>query len=258
MKCKDILNVACEFAPLSLSEAMVNAGSYDNSGLIVENECEINKILVCLDLTTACVNYAINGGYKLILTHHPAIYAPVKCLQFNKNKALTLAALNGIAVISMHLNLDITRKGIDACFADGLGGKQQKVLTFFQGEYGYGRAFQIEPINLVDYAEKIKKVFSTDNVMVFGNRRKNVKKVVSFCGGGCDIPEVLLAEKEKADVIVSSDMKHHVITEALERGICVIQTTHYASESYGMKVFASYMKAKLKNIEVVYFNSTGY
>lgn len=258
MKCREILSVACEYAPLSLSEAMVKTGLYDNSGMIIENDAQINKILIALDLTTACVNYAIRGGYNLIITHHPAIYSPVRSLELTKNKALTLAATNGIAVISMHLNLDIARKGIDYCFADGLGGKQQKILTLYQGENGYGRSFAVEKTTLTEYAEKVKKVFSTENVMIFGSRQREIKKVVSFCGAGCDVAEVLLAEKENADCIVSADMKHHVITEALDRGMCVLQTTHYASENYGMKVFASYIKGKLKGTEVVYFNSIGY
>ena len=258
MKCREIVSVACEYAPLSLSEAMVKTGLYDNSGLIIENDAQINKILIALDLTTACVNYAIRGGYNLIITHHPAIYSPVRSLELTKNKALTLAATNGIAVISMHLNLDIARKGIDYCFADGLGGKQQKILTLYQGENGYGRSFAVEKTTLTEYAEKVKKVFSTENVMIFGSRQREIKKVVSFCGAGCDVAEVLLAEKENADCIVSADMKHHVITEALDRGMCVLQTTHYASENYGMKVFASYIKGKLKGTEVVYFNSIGY
>ena len=221
MKCREILSVACEYAPLSLSEAMVKTGLYDNSGLIIENDAQINKILIALDLTTACVNYAIRGGYNLIITHHPAIYSPVRSLELTKNKALTLAATNGIAVISMHLNLDIARKGIDYCFADGLGGKQQKILTLYQGENGYGRSFAVEKTTLTEYAEKVKKVFSTENVMIFGSRKREIKKVVSFCGAGCDVAEVLLAEKENADCIVSADMKHHVITEALDRGMCV-------------------------------------
>ena len=258
MKCREILAVASEYAPLSLSEAMVKTGMYDNSGLIIENDEQIKKILIALDLTTACVNYAIRGGYNLIITHHPAIYSPVTSLELTNDRPLTLAATNGIAVISMHLNLDIARRGIDYCFADGLGGKQQKILTLFQGENGYGRSFAIEKNTLESYAEKVKKVFSTDNVMIFGGRQREIKKVVSFCGAGCDIPEVRLAEKENADLIVSADMKHHVITDALDRGICVLQITHYASENYGMKVFASYIKGKLKGTEVVYFNSVGY
>ena len=205
MKCREVLAVASEYAPLSLSEAMVKTGMYDNSGLIIENDEQIKKILIALDLTTACVNYAIRGGYNLIITHHPAIYSPVTSLELTKNRPLTLAATNGIAVISMHLNLDIARRGIDYCFADGLGGKQQKILTLFQGENGYGRSFAIEKNTLESYAEKVKKVFSTDNVMIFGGRQREIKKVVSFCGAGCDIPEVRLAEKENADLVLATD-----------------------------------------------------
>ena len=65
---------------------------------------------------------------------------------------------------------------------------------------------------------------------------------VSFtsCHGvmpGADEEAVAFAVKNGADVIVSSDFKHHVLTLANEKGIAVIALTHYASENYGFKKY---------------------
>ena len=257
MKYGEIFAAACEYAPLELSDALVKVeNGYDNSGIIIETEREITKVLVTLDLTVQSVEYAISNGYELIITHHPAIYMPIKKLDLKGNRALTLCALNGIGVFSMHLNLDIADEGIDYYLAKGIGAKKQKILTCAMGERGYGRLFNIEKTTLNALKQHICNVFECDNIMVFGNREREIKKVASFCGAGCDIKELDLAEG--ADAVVSADFKHHVIREALNRGMCVVQMTHYASENYGMRFFASALSAKLYGVKFTYYNSAEY
>ena len=95
--------------------------------------------------------------------------------------------------------------------------------------------------------ENIKKEFHSERVLTYGDTNRRVKKVASFCGGGADEEAVAFAVANGADVIVSSDFKHHVITLALETGINVLALTHYASENYGFKKY--YEKIR-KQIEI--------
>lgn len=251
MTFKEIYSVAEGLAPVALSNAIVSAeNGYDNSGVILETDREIDKVLVTLDLCPQCADYAVANGYGLIITHHPAIYGPIKRLDFAGNKALLTCALNGIGVISMHLNLDIAENGIDHSFAMGLGAKKPTVITKYLGDCGYGRIFNIEKTTLADFKQRVCEEFNTDNVMIYGKRDREIKRIASFCGAGCDIRELDLAEG--ADAVVSADFKHHVIREALDRGMCVVQLTHYASENYGMKIFATSLAKKL-NVKTVYY-----
>jgi putative NIF3 family GTP cyclohydrolase 1 type 2 len=48
---------------------------------------------------------------------------------------------------------------------------------------------------------------------------------------------VAFAVKNGAEVMISSDYKHHVLALALEVGLSVITLTHYASEEYGFKKY---------------------
>ena len=238
MKMKDVYSAACKFAPIEFSEAFVKLeDGYDNSGIILETDRDIKRVLFALDLTLGCARYAAEGGFDLVITHHPAIYYPIKRLDNAGNRALLTLAKNGIGVISMHLNLDIADSGIDCSLAEGLGAKEQRILTAVSGDNGYGRFFEIAPVSLSQFKENIKKTFGTDNVMIFGDRNRIISKVASFCGAGCDVGEADLASG--ADAIVSADFKHHVILHALEKGMCVVQMTHYASENYGMKRFCA-------------------
>lgn len=254
MKFNDIFAAACSLAPIELSDALVAAmNGYDNSGVILETDRDVKKVLFTLDMSPACAEYAIANGYELIITHHPAIYTPIKRLDYAGTGDLLRCAQNGIGVISMHLNLDVAENGIDQSLAVGLGAKKPKILTPVLNGQGYGRMFNIEKTTLADFKARVMEVFETDNVMIYGNRERELKKIASFCGAGCDIAQLDLADG--ADAVVSADFKHHVIREALNRGLCVVQMTHYASESYGMKVFASMLSKELSGVKTAFYGT---
>ena len=54
------------------------------------------------------------------------------------------------------------------------------------------------------------------------------------------------------DLYISSDVKHHVILYALERGKAIMNVSHYSSEVLGFKKFYSSVKEKLIGIESIF------
>lgn len=245
MKISAVLDVIESLAPFSLSNKFVElTNGYDNSGIIASIDEEITGVVFTLDLTFESVERAISEGANLIVTHHPAIYAPIKSVE----GALLSAISNKIGVISTHLNLDCAKEGIDFSLANGLGANKQSILTELGDGCGYGRLFEADT-TVLELANRYKTVFKTQNVMIFGGDRK-VKKVASFCGSGLDISEINLASE--ADVFVSSDIKHHVILYALEMGKSVLNVSHYTSEVYGFKVFFNKIKKQLNGLNCVF------
>ena len=245
MKISAVLNAIESLAPFSLSDKFVELTSgYDNSGVIASIGDDITGVVFTLDLTFESVERAISEGANLIVTHHPAIYAPIKSVE----GALLSAINNKIGVISTHLNLDCAKEGIDYCLANGLGAKEQTILTKVCDGCGYGRVFDVDT-TVLELVNRYKTVFETQNVMVFGGDKK-VKKVASFCGSGLDISEINSASE--ADVFVSSDIKHHVILHALEMGKSVLNVSHYTSEVYGFKVFYNKIKEQLNGLNCVF------
>ena len=251
MNYKQIFEILCEFAPISLSDEIVKAeNGYDNSGVILANEGEIKGAVFCLDITRGAVDYAIANGCNLIVTHHPAIYRPVKNL--GENSPLLKAAANGIAVISMHLNLDCAKQGIDYWFAKGLGGKITEITEPLGENVGYGRISEVSPATIEEIAENYKKTFSTDKVWLYGEKGRKIDKIASFCGAGLDEVAVSAALAHGAQMVASADIPHHVLLSALESGLAVLSCTHYDTEIYGFEKFFLYAKEKLK-IEKVFF-----
>ena len=162
------------YAPMEISDRFVKEGAYDNSGMILETKREIKTAVFCLDLTGASVNYAVSVGADAIITHHPAIYRPVKNLL--ADAPLLTAANAGIGVISNHLNLDGAKEGIDYRLAAGLGGKIIGILDDFGNGEGYGR-ISVTDKTFGEITENYKKEFGTEKVFAYGEKDKPVRKL---------------------------------------------------------------------------------
>ncbi len=250
---EEFFRILDEYAPLEISKKMIERGDYDNSGILAKCSDKVEKVLFSLDLSKEVVNFAIKNGCDTIVTHHPAIYAPIKELSVDSQTApITLAVMNKINVISMHLNLDTSSKGIDYYLALALGGETQRVLDFIDEKHGYGREYKVSK-SLLDFVSEIKKNLATDKILIYGQGK--VEKVASFCGGGAsNALESVEKGKTDADTIVTSDIPHHVLKELLELNKKVVIIPHYASEDYGFNRFYSFVKNKANGqIQAFYF-----
>ena len=257
MKLSEIYKVADGIAPKKLSDEACAIGYYDNSGILIDTGDEIKKVLFSLDFSFSAIEKAMEQGANLIVTHHPAIYGKLGELCFD-DEHLTGAKVvkclkNSISVISMHLNLDFAIGGTDESLMEGISRSadsksnewsEPSVMTRLS-EGGYGRSYAVKEIDLKTLTENMKKVFSTNRILVYGDGEKKVRRIASFCGAGANEKEVLFALDSGADVIVSSDFKHHVITMARELGLAVIALTHYASEDYGFKKYYEKISQRL-------------
>lgn len=251
MKLSEVYKIADSIAPKALSDEMCqNYGWYDNSGILVNTDEEVNGILFSLDLTMAAVDEAIERGVKLIITHHPAIYGKISRIDYEDGAMLGTKLIkcikNGISVIAMHLNLDAAQGGIDESLMQGVllsagesegTGTQPIAKQVLLSNGAYGRVYDLSGTTLGELARGMKKTFATEKIAVYGDTDKKIKRVASFCGSGADEGSVAFAVKNGAEVMISSDYKHHVLSLALEVGLSVITLTHYASEEYGFKKY---------------------
>ncbi len=250
-------------APLYLSKKIVALGDYDNSGILVKLNDNVNRVLFTLDLTEEAVKKAKLNKCDTIVTHHPAIYYPIKEISKDDmtTKALGLAVKNGLNVISMHLNLDVAENGIDYYLSLGLGAKNPKVLDFTDSYHGYGRVFDIEETQLNKYVEKVKKEFNTKKVIYYGKRTDKIRRVASFCGAGSSYAkkEMDSGNLKDVDLIVTSDIPHHLIKEFSEYKKDILILTHYASENYGLyRFYKTIEKDSINKVTLFYFTDKKY
>jgi len=126
MKLKDLLNYLESSVPPAFQE------SYDNSGLQVGNaESNVDSVLLSLDVTEEIIDEADSKGCRLIISHHPLIFQPLKSISGKTpvERIITKAILKNISVYSMHTNLDIIRGGVSYRMAEMLGLNDIEVLA---------------------------------------------------------------------------------------------------------------------------------
>lgn len=260
MKLNEFYKILNGLAPKALSDAFCSAhGAYDNSGILVETGEEVTGALFSLDLSSAAIERAKRTGKNLIVTHHPAIYVKLGCLcaaperdPLNTGANLMECVKNDISVVSMHLNLDCADGGIDESLKEGVliaaaraSGKAANSpredlmieLTAESSFGAYGRAYIVPECDFEAFASALGEEFCSRRAAAYANGKKRIAKAASFCGAGADEEALNFAIRTGADVMISSDFKHHILAAAKERGIAVIALTHYASEHYGFKKY---------------------
>jgi len=111
-----------------------SAQSYDNVGLQVGDAGrEVAHALVALDLTPAVLEEARRLKSTLIITHHPLIFRPLRSITAGglvETLALRLAEA-GVALYSIHTNLDAAPGGVSFALADQLGLEEVRFLDSF-------------------------------------------------------------------------------------------------------------------------------
>lgn len=262
MKLCEIYNAVNEIAPKSLSDEYCQRyGAYDNSGVLVDTGEDIVGVVCSLDLSDRAIEKAMQEKANLIITHHPAIYGKISSLCIDDPRLtggkLVRCLKAGISVLSMHLNLDAAVDGIDESLMQGIVRSTGKTMGAGTGLNqnvavlhpltggGYGRVYEVPCVSFDVLCAGIKKEFSTQRLIAYGNGARDVKKVASFCGAGVDEQAIAFALQMGADVIISADFKHHLITMATELGLSVIALTHYASEHYGFEKFYNKIRQRI-------------
>ena len=131
MKLNELTGYLEKIAPLSLQE------SYDNAGLLIgDPEQEAGKALICLDVTMGVLEEALEGGFDLIISHHPLIFGGIKqlCGRNETEKIIIAAIKNGIAIYAMHTNLDNIETGVNAILCEKLGIRNARILQAMSGK----------------------------------------------------------------------------------------------------------------------------
>jgi dinuclear metal center YbgI/SA1388 family protein len=108
----------------------------DNIGLLVGRpERNITNILVALDLTEAVIAEAAAKRVNLIVTHHPAIFHPLKSVTARSATGSMVMSLieRNIAVFAAHTNLDSVKWGVNFTLAGMLGLKDLRILSPIEG-----------------------------------------------------------------------------------------------------------------------------
>jgi dinuclear metal center YbgI/SA1388 family protein len=112
-------------APVELAE------DWDNVGLLVGSAGHrVRRILLCIDLTEAVLDEAIQKNVDAIVAYHPPIFSPRKAITDADagGRILLRAIASGIAIHSPHTAADAAPNGVNDWLADGVGDGSRRAL----------------------------------------------------------------------------------------------------------------------------------
>lgn len=233
---KDVISLMEEIAPKKLSDLFCKKyNAYDNSGLLLGDEYkQVFSVLVCLDLTAEVAAEAQDISADMIITHHPLIYGGITRIIKTEPLGKILYKLigNDIAVYSAHLNFDIAPFGVSQILADKLMLSECKVMLPVEEEAGLGRIGKIEKCTLKELCDRVSAELNCQNIKVCGNLEKTITTVAVIAGSGGGDEELLKTAADMgADVIITSEVKHHIALAAKELDIAVIDACHHCTEN---------------------------
>ncbi len=236
------------------------AEGWDAVGLVAGAPGDpVERVLLAVDAVAATVDEAVEGGYGLLLTHHPLLLRGVTTVAADRVKGAMLTRLirGGVALLAAHTNADAVDSGTSGVLAArlGLGGLTPIEANPIGG--GIGRVGELpEPVTLGRLARSIAAILppTAGGVLVSGEYESPVRRV-AVCGGAGDSflahPAVL-----SADVYVTADLRHHPASEAREQamltgGPALVNVSHWASEWLWLEQAAGELRSVLPEVEFV-------
>lgn len=239
VKIKQVVDALEHYAPLPLQEG------YDNAGLQVglTEAVEMSGALLCLDVTEAVVDEAIQKGCNLIVSHHPLIFRKLARISDENyvQRTVRKAIKNDITIVAMHTNMDAAAGGVNFKIAEKLGLEN---VQFFAGEKevdgvkgGEGVIGEVaEDMAADDLVLMLKERFGLECVQCNQLLRRPIRKVALCGGSGAFLLDAAI--RAGADAFITGEMSYHeYFGHEQEIQICVIG--HYQSEQFTGEIFRS-------------------
>ncbi len=235
MKCtatvNEIYNIIDEFAPFS------SQCEWDNSGLLVgSGKCEVQKIVVVLDITPEAVEQAHSLGADLIVSHHPIIFSPLKYI--SAQSVPYMLASRNICALCSHTPLDKAVGGVNDALSAALDLNAYPLFT--EGEEAMLRVAEIKEISGEALANTVAEKLNTA-VSLIDSGKKICR--IAICGGagGDFIPDVISGG---CDAYITGEVKHNHYLEAAQGGLTLIEAGHFETENPVTNVLADLIREK--------------
>ena len=222
MNLKQTVDVLEALYPLRYAE------SWDEPGLIVgELSQPVTRIAFAADPTSAIIDEALDWGADLLITHHPLFFRSVHEVSGLGFRGALVNRLNraGCALWVGHTNADAAWRGVGQAAADFLGLVDQRPLVPIddaEHPVGLGRVGRLaEAATLEAFAQHVCNqvnehgMHTALGVQMCGNPDTPIRVVAVLPGSGDSLFDEVRASG--ADVYVTSDLRHHPVTDAIEQ-----------------------------------------
>lgn len=227
---------------------------WDNSGLQVGRmSAEVDKVLVCLDVTEEVIDEAVRIGAQLVLSHHPLLFRGLKTVGEGtyQERCVRRAVCSDIAVYSAHTSLDNALGGVNHRIASLIGLENLRWLDsgLSAGNVDHGSGLIGELSQVVDAEEFIsmlKERFGVTAVKHGAAEGRSIR-TVALCGGAGAflLPQAVAAG---ADCFISGEFHYH---DYFDPGTLLIELGHYESEQFTQDLLLDILAVSCPGVKAV-------
>ena len=238
------------------------ADDWDAVGTVAgDPDAAVSKVLLAVDPVQSVVDEAVEWGADLLVVHHPLWLKGVTSVAATSPKGRIVHALisRGIALHTCHTNADCPPLGVSESMAFALGLDDVRPLEVdldddgSTTDRGSGRIGTLPtPMRLDDFSRHVAESLPSHHsaVRVAGDAERLIE-TVALCGGSGDFL-LATAQAAGADAYVTSDLRHHPVSEHLEQpGACaVVDVPHWSAEWTWLPVAAAALTSRLPGLDV--------
>ena len=226
-----------------LAPSRLKMGNDPIGRCIGSSHLDITKIGVALDATVAVISDCVTQGINVLVTHHPLIYSPITRLDETAGfpESAVIAAIKaGVTVLSAHTNWDCAEGGINDVLANLLDLTNCHPIELTpgtdDGKTGIGRVGRLRsPMMESDFLALVEKRLQVS--VRCSERRDRMVQTVAVCGGAGE--SLYASIKDKADIYVTSDIRHHMFVAAYGENCTLWDAGHRETEVPGTQHLAT-------------------
>ena len=213
--------------------------SFDNAGLLVGNgDAEFTSALLCLDITPAVIQEAVEKNCTLIISHHPVIFHAIKACPCDN--PVYLLAQHGLTAICAHTNFDKAAGGVNDVLCSALGVDCRNTV---QASTEFRIGTLEKTMSARAFAAFAAEKLHTSVRLTCPDKQV---KTVAVCGGaGSDYFE--LAHTFGADLLLTGEVHHHEYLQADALGFSLAAAGHYETENIAMPALAERLRVMFPN-----------
>ncbi len=202
---------------------------HDNVGLLTgDKDAVVTGICTCLDITNAVIDEAVLKNANLIISHHPVIFDPLRCI-CPPNPAYKLVQ-NNISAIAMHTNFDMSEGGVGDALLELLGfeASGEVLEPVHSNGLGFGSVCDLKfSFTAKTLAEHCKNALDLDGVRYTPISREIHRVAVCSGAGGSNIYNAIA---RGCDALITGDIKHNIWVDAINHDFVLIDAGHFGTE----------------------------
>ena len=249
--CKDIIAWLEKLAPPDTAEP------WDHVGLMVGSvESQLNGVVFALDCTTDAIAKCVETGANLLVTHHPLIYPSISCINKDTPSGKMICDLieKQITVYSAHTNLDRAEGGVNDALCEAIG--LDTFTPFAENtieRFGTWR----EVRSFFSSVQRIQTTLDAPGFFMNTDKDQEIKTVL-VCAGAFDEEIIPLFLDKKPDLIVSGEIKHHLMLELSGHQIAAVAMGHEPTERVILPKLKQALQAEFSDIRVEFVSGLDY